>query len=315
MTTRKELLDKHNNDYGFNVYDVLATPLKTNHCPVVSVVIPYYETGKNFSRCLYFLEKATNKYPGESEIIVVDDGSVKKPLANYINNPENINTIVFEDNRGRTEARNTGLSIAKGEIILFLDSDVLVDEDLIINHIKLHLESLRRNMRAISVGFFEFTNTKSEKITRSYLTKSDISINDFRIDCTYGATWVGCEDDKQYIGQHMRLVDETEQFREWRGQHRAWMLPNMVLGGAFSVIKEEIDAVGAFDSRFTGYGFTETSAITKMVAERNNVVIPCLIGGAIHIEDRHINVPRDEKDDIFKKKHDFYFNTFLKEKI
>jgi hypothetical protein len=113
----------------------------------------------------------------------------------------------------------------------------------------------------------------------------------------------------------MNLVDETQNLRSWKGQYKAWMLPNMVLGGAFSVAKEEIDAVSGFDPRFTGYGFTETSAVTRMVAERNNVVIPCLAGGAIHIEDESVNVSRDEKDEIFKKKHDFYFNTFLTEEL
>ncbi len=314
MTTRRELLEKHNNDYGFDMHDILSARLGTQ-LPVVSIVIPYYETGENFSRCFYFLQKAAEKYPGRSEVIVVDDGSVKKPLTNYVSNSKTINAITLESNRGRTEARNIGLSAAKGEIVLFLDSDVLIDENLIINHVKLHIESLRHDMKAICVGFFEFTDARSKKITKGRLKESDIGVNDFRIDCTYGATWIGCEDDKQFIGQRMRLVDETQQFKDWQGQHKAWMLPNMVLGGAFSVVREEINAVRAFDSRFTGYGFTETSAVTKMVAERSNVVIPCLAGGAIHIEDEDTNVPRDKKNEIFKKKHDFYFNVFLEEEI
>lgn len=315
MINRRELLNKHNNDYGFDVYGVLASPLNAEDAPSFSVVIPYYETGENFSRCLYFLKQAISRYPGESEIIVVDDGSVHRKLLDYIDDKKEVRTIVFKDNRGRTEARNAGVMAAKNELILFLDSDVLVDEDLLINHAKLHIEARRHKLKAICIGFFEFADKESAKIAQTRLTTQDISINDFRIDCIYGASWIGCEDDKQFISQHMNLVDETQNLRSWKGQYKAWMLPNMVLGGAFSVAKEEIDAVEGFDTRFAGYGFTETSAVTRMVAERNNVVIPCLAGGAVHIEDESVNVSRDKKDEIFKKKHDFYFNTFLTEEL
>lgn len=91
------------------------------------------------------------------------------------------------------------------------------------------------------------------------------------------------------------------------------MLPNMVLGGAFSVNRSEILLIDGFDKRFRGYGFTGTSAVTRMVAERGNFVIPCLQGGALHIDDEDVNVSREEKDRIFKRKHDFYFNIFLME--
>lgn len=315
MTNRRELLNEHDNDYGFDVQNVLAASLDTKKAPSFSVVIPYYETGENFRRCLYFVKQATHKYPGKSEIIVVDDGSVSRKLLSYIEDDKEVRTIIFRKNRGRTEARNAGLAAAKNEFILFLDSDVLVDEDVLINHAKIHIEARKRKLRAICIGFFEFTNKESVKITQSRLLPQDIEVNDFRIDCVYGASWIGCEDDKQFIGQHMNLIDETQNLRSWKGQYKAWMLPNMVLGGAFSVVKEEINAVEGFDTRFAGYGFTETSAVTRMVAERNNVVIPCLAGGAIHIEDESINVSRDKKDEIFKEKHDFYFNVFLTEEL
>ncbi len=315
MATRQELLNNHNNDYGFDVQDILFKPIGAEKLPLVSIVIPYYETGEIFNRCLYFLTQAISRYPGDNEIIVIDDGSVQKTALSYTGDFKNIKTIVFKNNRGRTEARNAGLLAAKGKVIFFLDSDILVDEDLVINHIKLHLESLRRNLKAICVGFFEFTDTKSKKIVKTRLAKQDIDINDFRIDCMYGATWIGCENDKQYIGQHLQLVNETQNFRSWKGQYKAWVLPNMVLGGVFSVIKEEIYAVGAFDFRFKGYGFTETSAVTGMIAERGNVVVPCLVGGAIHVEDDSVNLSQTAKDEIFKKKHNFYFNTFLKEEV
>lgn len=313
MMTRRQMLETHNNDYEFDVAETLSKEMSVETYPSVSVVIPYYETGEIFERSLHFLANAIAKYGGDVEVIVVDDGSQKRPLAKYENGQSWLKCIVLASNQGRTAARNKGLAYSSGDIVLFMDSDILVDELIIANHVKLHNAALKNNRKAICVTFFEFTSLNDERIYSERIPKRNLKLNDFRLECTYGSTWIGCEEDKKYIGQYIKLVEETDDFKLWKGQYKAWMLPNMVLGGTFSVIRSEILAVGGFDARFQGYGFTETSAVTRMVAERSNVVVPCLDGGALHIEDESVNVSREEKDKIFKVKHDFYFNTFLEE--
>lgn len=315
VITRRQMLELHDNDYRFDVSEVLSKDNLVETYPSVSVVIPYYETGEIFERCLHFLANAIAMYRGNVEVIAVDDGSLKRPLANHSIEQDWLKCIVLPSNKGRTAARNTGLFQSTGEIIFFMDSDILVDEQVIVNHVKLHSAALKNHKRAICVTFFEFTSLEDERINSERLLRKNLKINDFRISCTYGPTWIGCEEDKKYIGQHIELVEDTSDFKLWRGQYKAWMLPNMVLGGAFSVNRSEILAVNGFDTRFQGYGFTETSAVTRMVAEWSNVVVPCLDGGALHIEDESVNVSRDDKDRIFKMKHDFYFNTFLTEGV
>lgn len=313
MTTRMQLLKKHDNDYGFNPTDISPS---LPHDATLSVIVPYYNTGHVFERFLHFLSMAINKAGRSVEVVIVDDGSTVLKACDFIKSSIiRIKLVEHDVNRGRTEARNTGLEHAIGELVLFLDSDVMVDEQLIINHLALHGAAAKQNKKSIVVSFFEFTDKYDERIERDRLTSEDLRINDFRIECTYGPTWIGCEDDKVFIGQHMKIVNETHGFRQWKGQYKAWMLPNMILGGAFSVYKTEINAIGNFDTRFKGYGFTETSAVTRMVAELGNVVIPSLNGGALHVEDELTNVPRAKKDKIFKQKHDFYFNTFLQEEV
>lgn len=313
MITRRQMLESHNNDYEFDVVETLSKESFVETNPNVSVVIPYYETGEIFERCLHFLTNAIAMYKGEVEVIVVDDGSQKRPLAKYENGQNWLKCIVLASNQGRTATRNIGLAHSSGDIVLFMDSDILVDEQIIVNHVKLHNAASKNNKKAICVTFFEFTTLNDERIYSERILRKYLKLNDFRIECTFGPTWIGCEEDKKYIGKHIKLVEETHSFRSWEGQYKAWMLPNMVLGGAFSVNRSEILAVNGFDARFQGYGFTETSAVTRMVAERSNVVVPCLDGGALHIEDESVNVSREEKDQIFKIKHDFYFNIFLAE--
>jgi hypothetical protein len=84
-----------------------------------------------------------------------------------------------------------------------------------------------------------------------------------------------------------------------------------VLGGFFMVDTDASRKVNGFDEAFEGYGFTETSLPTKLIAGHGHFLVPVIQGGCVHIDDEHINVSRQNKDRIFREKHDFYFNHYL----
>ncbi len=87
--------------------------------PFVSVIIPVYNDYDRLLLCLHCLQNQS--YPQENyEIIVVDNGSTC-PLKNHLL-PEDI-ILLEEPQIGSYAARNKGLSIARGEIIAFTDSD------------------------------------------------------------------------------------------------------------------------------------------------------------------------------------------------
>ncbi|MBX3061140.1 MAG: glycosyltransferase [Anaerolineae bacterium] len=87
--------------------------------PFVSVIIPVYNDYDRLLLCLRCLQNQS--YPRESyEIIVVDNGSTN-PLKSHLL-PEDI-ILLEEPQIGSYAARNKGLSIARGEIIAFTDSD------------------------------------------------------------------------------------------------------------------------------------------------------------------------------------------------
>jgi cellulose synthase/poly-beta-1,6-N-acetylglucosamine synthase-like glycosyltransferase len=92
-----------------------------------SIVIPAYNAGKTLSDTLVALKQQTVS-PDQYEIIVVDDGSTDETAAlarrfgaNCINQP----------NRGPASARNHGVRVARGDIILFTDADCVPDLDWI----------------------------------------------------------------------------------------------------------------------------------------------------------------------------------------
>lgn len=317
METLKDLIIKHNNDYGFDVASVIADG--SLELPDLSIIIPYFETGEIFLPTLYHLNRAIQAIQKKNaswkyEIIVVDDGSIKKPADWYLGESGGIVRIVSAGlNQGRTKARNLGLISAQYEKCLFLDSDIFVSEESLLSHLHVHAFAKRVQRSVITVGFFRFSDKKELSEIPDKINSQNLELNDFRLDCIYRKTWIGCEADKQFIGKRFQIVKETEEFRRWpkEGFFGPWFLTNMVLGGFFVVDTKSSNKVGGFDEAFVGYGFTETSLPTKLVAGFGQCIVPVLQGGNLHIDDEEINVSRPEKDRIFREKHNFYFNRYL----
>lgn len=232
------------------------------------------------------------------EVIVVDDGSEKKPADRYLGEFLDIVRIVSAGlNQGRTKARNIGLASARYGKCLFLDSDILVSEEALLSHLRIHSFAQKIDRSVVTVGFFRFSDKKELPEIPDKISARNLELNDFRLDCVYGETWIGCEADKVFIGKRFRIVKETEAFRFWprNGFFGPWFLTNMILGGFFVVDTKASSEVGGFDEAFVGYGFTETSLPTKLIAGLNHYVVPVLQGGCLHIDDEEVNVSRLEK--------------------
>lgn len=96
--------------------------------PLVSVIIPVYNTHEYLNECLNSVVNQTLK---DIEIILVDDGSTDgslEILTKYKMEDPRI-TVLTQENKGASSARNRGLDIAKGEYIAFVDSDDMIDTD------------------------------------------------------------------------------------------------------------------------------------------------------------------------------------------
>ncbi|MBI4991346.1 glycosyltransferase family 2 protein, partial [Candidatus Gottesmanbacteria bacterium] len=103
---------------------------KLNNLPSVSVIIPTYNEERHIEDCLSSLKKQTFK---KYEIIVVDDGSTDSTPK--IASSFNIKFISLQ-HKGPGNAKNYGAKIALGEILVFLDADMYVDEFYLDNIIK-----------------------------------------------------------------------------------------------------------------------------------------------------------------------------------
>ncbi|MGM9776959.1 MAG: glycosyltransferase [Prevotella sp.] len=94
--------------------------------PKVSVIVPVYNVEKYLNRCINSLLGQTLK---DIEIILVDDESpdnCPQICDNYANKHTNI-YVIHKKNEGLGMARNSGLELARGEYVAFIDSDDYVD--------------------------------------------------------------------------------------------------------------------------------------------------------------------------------------------
>ncbi|MEO6353630.1 MAG: glycosyltransferase family 2 protein [Burkholderiaceae bacterium] len=89
--------------------------------PVVSVIIPSYNRGYCIAQCLRSVLSQTF---ADFEIIVVDDASSDDTRAQVLSIADSrIHYLAHDSNQGGAVARNTGIRIAQGEFVAFLDSD------------------------------------------------------------------------------------------------------------------------------------------------------------------------------------------------
>ena len=95
---------------------------------MISVIVPIYNSNETLSECLdgIFSNKVEN-----FEVIVVDD----KSTDNSVEIAKNYDCKIIElsENKGPAFARNTGANSATGDILLFIDSDVIINSDALMN--------------------------------------------------------------------------------------------------------------------------------------------------------------------------------------
>lgn len=172
--------------------------------PKISIIIPVFNVEKYINRCL---ETIINQTLKDIEIILVDDGSFDKcPLIcdSYSKNDNRIK-VIHKKNEGLGFARNSGLDIATGEYIAFVDSDDFVDLDVFE---KMYNLAIEKKCDAVLQGNKIYNNgviKVKETCKRNVLYKDNQIISEL-LPSIIGADFYG----KDYVGMSV-----------WRGIYKA----------------------------------------------------------------------------------------------
>ena len=196
----------------------------------VTVILPCYMGQQELALTFAGLSKQT--YPHHLiEVIVVDDGS-DPPIKVPSQLPFETSVFVQErDGFGLARARNLGAENAKGEILIFLDCDMIPEPQLIEAHSRWHHE----NEFGLTLGF------------RSHADFSEISSEDLLQTNEFEGLLSGRKvTTPQWIEFHMGRTknltsNDSDLFR-------------IATGGNLGVRKSFFETIGGFDSSFRQWG-------------------------------------------------------------
>ena len=144
----------------------------------VSVVIPTYNRKQILQKCLLALEnQILNDLVSSYEIIVVDDGSTDGTSEWIKDNKNKLSHVILykQDHGGPALGRNLGVMKANYEVIIFIDSDLIVLNDFLVSHAsKLLVGWKKYNKKCFTYGSVINTSNFNNPINESYKL-SDIS--------------------------------------------------------------------------------------------------------------------------------------------
>lgn len=101
----------------------------------IDIIIPSYRLNSDYLIPILSLKKPNN---WKINYIIIADNSklnIPKELNTFIESG-NLTIITNSDNLGAPESRNKGIEMAKNEWILFLDDDIIPNDDLLFHYIK-----------------------------------------------------------------------------------------------------------------------------------------------------------------------------------
>lgn len=250
-----------------------------NYEEKVSVIIPTYNSYDTLKLTMASLnrQKLNEKQKKMIDVIVIDDGSVDN-TSEILKEKYWFNLRYFKQNNlGRVHARNLGATLAKGKILIFVDSDVILEEYFLNEHIARH--HYLDNVAVL--GFKENISIEKNKITK----KPDIT-KDFRFEKIVKRSWLRMHRHVRNIEiRKVKIVEETDNLKTF-GKDKVlgvWDLPSMVVTNSLSIKKSSFEQIGGLNLQFKGWGMEDTFLGACLIAQ-GNYIIPCFSTGIYHIE-------------------------------
>jgi glycosyltransferase involved in cell wall biosynthesis len=188
----------------------------------ISVVVPNYNGFRTICDTLDALLHQSlprSRY----EVIVVDDGSADESVA-YLDNLsascEGVRIIIHPSNKGLSAARNSGIHASRGDILIFVDSDIIVDTNFIETHARMHEDHSDRHIAVVSNLSFHPKCIKNSNFGRFL--------------------------NSRYIGNRSPLARRYLNYEN--------LPPRCFGGGISSVRRSDLFNAGLFDENIRGYG-------------------------------------------------------------
>ncbi len=136
------------------------------HEILMSIIVPVYNVQDYLEQCMdSIMQQSYRNY----EVILIDDGSTDDSgyICDTYQKQDRVN-VIHKANGGLSDARNTGLDIANGDYILFLDSDDYWNDPNFLKYIYVELKKNRPDI--LIYGYSKLYETKmlQQKLLQRY---------------------------------------------------------------------------------------------------------------------------------------------------
>ena len=123
---------------------------------LISVIVPIYNVERYLAQCLDSIVGQTYR---ALDIILVDDGSTdgSRTIAEQYAAQDERVILISQENQGLSGARNTGMAVAKGEFLVFVDSDDWLDTTIL----ELAVNSIDNSIDLVGWGYDRVFETHS----------------------------------------------------------------------------------------------------------------------------------------------------------
>ncbi|MCF6136894.1 glycosyltransferase family 2 protein [Pseudalkalibacillus berkeleyi] len=238
----------------------------------ITVIIPTYNKYPQNLLTLYSLTHQTFDLT-KVEVIMVDDGSTDETesITKLHNFPFEFNYMKCRTNIGRPAARNKGLKMAKGKVIIFLDAEILVRPDFLTIHHQYHAETTNLVVSGImflkrlySVLFPDFSEEQLEECMRLMIRNRTLykKLESFNTQ-PHILPLIEKSDIENDSFQKLSLPSKVEVFykeiivKNYGYGLSNYQIPWQLFGtGHVSVSKKALDEVGLFEV-YPGYGWDD----------------------------------------------------------
>lgn len=143
----------------------------------LSIIIPVYNSKYYLRKCI---ESVTQQTFADFELLLINDGSTDGSeiiCKEFLEKDARIR-LINQRNKGASSARNTGLREAKGEYIVFIDSDDFVSKDYLQNFVEHHKSNV--NVDLIIHGFSIQDVDRSMKVVQPR-SDGNVTINSGKV--------------------------------------------------------------------------------------------------------------------------------------
>jgi GT2 family glycosyltransferase len=198
----------------------------------LSVIIVNYNVQYFLENCLNSVFKASTNL--DCEVIVVDNNSVDGSIAMLKDKFPEVTLIANKENQGFSKANNQAIRIAKGEYVLLLNPDTVVEEDTF--NCCINFMDARPKAGGLGVKMLDGKGTFLPESKRGLPTPSVAFYKIFGLSQLFPKS-------KKFGQYHLGYLSKDE-------NHQV-----EILSGAFMMIRKKVlDQIGLLDESFFMYG-------------------------------------------------------------